>query len=92
MHIIKHSIKEFQKHLFDYLLFVTACVIFILTVSIFRGERLMEYLAVATFVLFYICWGIYHHIVDNTLRFRIVFEYILFGAIGLFLLKIIIIP
>jgi hypothetical protein len=44
------------------------------------------------FTSFYIIWGIYHHIVDNSLHLKTLIEYILIGFTIIFLLKIIILP
>jgi hypothetical protein len=40
--------------LFDYLLFFTAGVIFLLALNFFRGEKLIEFLLFLAFVSFYI--------------------------------------
>lgn len=90
--MLKEIKKEFKKNLFDYLLFLTACIVFIIALTIFQGERTIEFAIVAAFIAFYISWGIYHHIIDNTLRLKVILEYVLIGFTTLFLLKILIIP
>lgn len=92
MHLIKHIQKEIKSHPFDYLLFFTACVFFILALNIFRGERLLEFIIVLAFVSFYIIWGIYHHIIENSLHLKVVLEYVLIGFTILFLIKILVMP
>ncbi|MBP9691494.1 hypothetical protein KBD81_05455 [Candidatus Woesebacteria bacterium] len=92
MKLIHHIQKEFKKHPFDYLLFVTICVFFILALSIFQGERLLEFIIILAFVSFYIIWGIYHHIIENSLHLKVVLEYVLIGFTILFLVKILILP
>jgi succinate-acetate transporter protein len=37
------------------------------------------------FTAFYICWGIYHHILTKTLRLKIMLEYMLIGFAIIFL-------
>jgi len=88
----KHFIKEIKKNLFDYLLLITAGILFITTINIFRGERVIEFVILLIFVSFYIVWGIYHHIVETGLHLKVVVEYILIGFIFIFLLKLVILP
>jgi len=92
MELFKHIKKEVKKHPFDYLLFITIGVFFVLSLSIFQGERLLEFIILLAFVTFYIIWGIYHHIIENTIHLKIVLEYVLIGFTLLFLLKIFILP
>ncbi len=91
-HLVKLIKKEVNKHTFDYLLFATAGIFFIVSLNLFKGERLLEFIILLSFISFYIIWGIYHHIIENTLRFKIVLEYVLIGFTILFLLKILILP
>jgi len=92
MEIINYLKKEIQRHPFDYLLFITVGVFFILALSIFKGERLIEFVVLLSFVSFYIIWGIYHHVIQNSLHLKVVLEYVLIGFTILFLLKIFILP
>jgi hypothetical protein len=78
--------------IFDYLIFFTAGVTFLLAINYFRGERLIEFLFLLAFVSFYIIYGIYHHAIKNQLRAKIVIEYILIGFLALYFLKLIIYP
>lgn len=91
-HAIKHLKKEFRKHTFDYLLFTTAGVFFLLGLSIFRGERLLEFIILLAFVSFYVIWGLYHHIIEDSIHLKTVLEYVLIGFTVLFLIKVIILP
>jgi len=92
MKLLKHIQKEFKKNPFDYLLFVTVCVFFILALNIFQGERLVEFIIILAFVSFYIIWGIYHHVIENSLHLKVVLEYVLIGFTILFLVKILVMP
>ncbi|MDA1316802.1 MAG: hypothetical protein O3B87_02125 [bacterium] len=92
MNLLKHTYLEITKHLFDYLLFITVGIFVLLSLSIFQGERLVEFIIILAFVSFYIIWGIYHHIIENSLHFKVVLEYILIGFTLLFLIKILILP
>lgn len=91
-HFIKAVRSEVNKHFFDYLMLFTAGVFFIISINIFRGERTNEFIVLLIFVSFYIVWGIYHHIIENTLHIKTVVEYILIGFILLFLLKMLLLP
>ncbi len=90
--IAQYIRKEMKRHSFDYLLFGTAGVFFLLALNIFRGERLVEFIILMSFTSFYIIWGIYHHIIEDTVHLKIVLEYILIGFTVLFLLKILLLP
>ncbi|NMB84204.1 hypothetical protein GYA28_02850 [Candidatus Roizmanbacteria bacterium] len=87
--ILRYWQKEIKKHAFDYLLLIFSGVLFLVALSYFQGERTTDFLIFLSFVFFYIGWGVYHHAFKNSLRLKIVLEYILFGFIALYLLKII---
>jgi len=91
-HLTTHLKKELKKGLFDYLLLITAGVLFLISLNVFKGERLLEFIVLLMFVSFYILWGIYHHIIEDTLHLKIVVEYILIAFTVLFLLKMVILP
>lgn len=84
--------KEIKKHLFDYLLLITAGVFFLIAINVFKGERFLELVILLTFAFFYIIWGFYHHAFRHSLRLKTVIEYILIAFTLVFLLKIIIFP
>jgi len=84
--------KEIKKHSLDYLLLITAGVFFLLSVNIFKGERFLEFIVLLAFVSFYIIWGLYHHVVTDSVHFKVVLEYILIGFTIIYLLKMIIFP
>jgi len=87
-----HLKKEVKGHLLDYLLLLTAGIFFLISLSLFKGERLIEFILLLSFASFYIIWGIYHHFIEDTLHLKIVIEYILIAFTIIFLLKIIIFP
>ena len=91
-HLYLNLKKEFKDHLFDYLLLITAGIFFLILLSIFRGQRVIEFFVLVSFAFFYIIWGVYHHIINETLHLKTVVEYILIAFIIIFLLKIIILP
>ena len=83
---------EIKKHLFDYLLLVTAGIFFLVALNIFKGERFLEFIFLTSFATFYIIWGVYHHVIEDSLHLKIVIEYILIAFTLVFLMKIIIFP
>ena len=89
-HFLKHLKKELKKHSFDYLILFTAGVFFLISLHLFQGERLSEFIMLLAFTSFYILWGMYHHIIEDTLQLRSMIEYILIGFTVLFLIKILI--
>ena len=88
----KHIAKEISFHKFDYLLFFTAGAFFIISLQIFRGERLIEFLILLAFSSFYIMWGMYHHVIENTVHLKNIIEYILIGFTIIFLAKLVLFP
>jgi len=87
-----HLKKELKNNFFDYLLLITAGIFFLILLNIFRGQRVIEFIVLVSFAFFYIIWGVYHHIINETLHLKTVIEYILIAFIIIFLLKIIILP
>lgn len=83
--------RNIKKHVFEYLLLATVGVFFLFLLTLFGGDRVRQFVFMAFFTGFYILWGIIHHKVNKTLHFKIVLEYILIGALGLFLLEILLI-
>lgn len=84
--LIRHTHKElWQNHLFDYLLIITAAVFFVLSVRLFSGVHGIQIFLFIAFTVFYICWGIYHHILTKTLRLKVMLEYVLIGFVIIFL-------
>ena len=91
-HFFNQLKKELTQHYFDYLLLITAGIFFLISLNLFKGERLLEFLILLIFISFYILWGVYHHIIEDTLHLKTVVEYILIGFTIIFLLRIIILP
>ncbi|KKQ24334.1 MAG: hypothetical protein US40_C0005G0008 [Candidatus Roizmanbacteria bacterium GW2011_GWC2_37_13] len=91
-YLTHHFKKEVKNHVFDYLLLITAGIFFLISINIFKGERFLEFIILLSFTSFYIIWGIYHHLIEDSLHLKIVIEYILIAFTILFLLKIIVFP
>jgi len=91
-HFLTVTQKEIKRHLFDYLLLTTGGIFFLISLNLFKGERLVEFIIIIAFTSFYILWGIYHHIIENSLHLKIVVEYVLIGFILMFLLRMVVLP
>jgi len=91
-HFVLQLKKELKKSLFDYLLLLTAGVLFLLSLNVFKGERLLEFIILFIFTSFYVIWGVYHHIIEDSFHLKTVVEYILIAFTLMFLLKMIIMP
>ena len=84
--LLKHIRQElWHRHLFDYLLILTASVFFVLAIRVFAGIRGIQVFMFIAFTVFYICWGIYHHILTKTLRLKVILEYMFIGFAIMFL-------
>jgi len=85
--------KELQKKMANYLILITAGVAFLILINLFKGEHLAQFVFLLFFTFFYIIWGIFNYYQETKkIHYKIVIEYIIFGFITLFLLKIIILP
>ncbi|NTU46175.1 hypothetical protein HGA88_00965 [Candidatus Roizmanbacteria bacterium] len=86
--------QQIKKHLFDYLLLVTAGVLFLFFLQIFNGEKLLQFIIFLAFTSFYIIWGVYHHVIEDSVHLKSLVEYILIGftILFIFLMKFIILP
>jgi len=91
-YLITYFKKEIKGSALDYLLLMTAGIFFLVSINVFKGERLLEFIILLAFTSFYIIWGISHHIIKDTLHLKTVIEYILIAFTIIFLLKIIILP
>ena len=78
--------KTLKDEAVDYLVLLTACVFFLLILKMYQGERLSSFITLIGFVLFYIIWGVYHHLQDGVLHLKIVIEYVFIGFTILILL------
>lgn len=85
---IRYISDEVKKHIFEYLLLLTAGVFFIFLLSLFKGDRYSQFTIMVFFAAVYLLWGIIHHRIHRTLHVKIVIEYMLIAALGIFLLQI----
>lgn len=90
-HYVHHLGKDIKKHLFDYLMLFTGGVAFLIALNVFKGEKLITFIILMAYASIYIIWGIYHHIIDDSIRLKTVLEYILIGFTIIFLLKLLLV-
>ncbi|MBI4973428.1 hypothetical protein HZC27_02335 [Candidatus Roizmanbacteria bacterium] len=83
--------KELRKHLFDYLILISAGSLFLILLKVNQGNRTYSFIVALVFCMLYILWGIYHHFKLGSLYLKNVVEYILIGFTFLYLLKIILV-
>lgn len=84
-------IDNFNKHWGHYISLISILVLGLLLTSISSSNRHLQIGVVTLTALFYVLWGILHHLLNHDLNMKIVLEYILVGSFGLaivvFLLK-----
>lgn len=73
---------NFRKHLIYYLslIFITGAGIFLST-QVFDNRETQIFIIFLT-SLFYVSWGLIHHLLEHDLNSKIVVEYILIGTLG----------
>lgn len=86
---IRYMGDEIKRHIFEYLMLATLAVFFIFLLSLFKGDRPSQFAVMTFFALAYLVWGIAHHAIHRSLHVKIVIEYILIAAIGIFLLQVV---
>lgn len=71
-----------KKHIGYYISFVViiAASIFLIFQSI--GNKMLTMEFVGLFAMFYVVWGLLHHIVHHGLTLRVVIEYIVVAILG----------
>lgn len=82
---------NFSKHWGYYISLVLILLLGFLLTSISTSNRQLQIGVVTLTTLFYVLWGILHHLLNHDLNVKIVIEYVLIGSFGLaivvFLLK-----
>jgi intracellular septation protein A len=78
--------QKLQKH-FGYYLSLMAILGLGLALILLTSPNIkLQSLVILLTVLFYILWGVLHHLINHELSARIVIEYILIGVLGLSIL------
>lgn len=89
--LLVHISNEIRNNLFQYLFLTTIGVFFLTLLNLARGSHRQQFAVLLLFVCFYVFWGVIHHITEKSFRLKIVLEYVLIGAIALFLLELILV-
>lgn len=83
--------KKENSHLGYYISLTVLLLLGFTLASLFSFDKKLQMIIVVITVLFYVVWGILHHLINHDLSIKIVVEYILIGSLGLtavfFLLK-----
>ncbi len=89
--LLIHLVDEIRKDLFQYLFLITIGIFFLTLLTLARNSHRQQFAVLLLFVCFYVFWGTIHHITEKSFRLKIVLEYVLIGAIALFLLELLLI-
>ncbi len=79
--------QDIHSHIAEYSLLLISSGLFVTFLAIFRAQPRKQYIVTTIFVLYYITWGIIHHIRDQSLHLKIILEYIAIGAIAGMLMR-----
>lgn len=85
----RHIQKEITKHRFDYLLLSILSILFLVLLQINKEHIMVIFSIFVAFSVFYIMWGLYHHIKIGNLHIRNIVEYVCFAFIILFIIRLI---
>ncbi|MBU0535019.1 MAG: hypothetical protein ABIJ82_00450 [Patescibacteria group bacterium] len=78
--------RNIKEHIVEYLILFVAIFVFLLLFFIFRFDKNSLGIISALASVFYILWGIIHHVLRDRLTKSIFFEYVLFGSLVFLLL------
>lgn len=73
--------KDIQDHMLEYTLLLVSAGLYLTFLAIFKAQPTKQFIVTALFILYYIGWGIIHHVRDQSLHLKVVLEYIAIGAI-----------
>ena len=78
--------RNIKEHTAEYLILFTVILIFLLLFFIFRFDKKVLVVISALGSVFYILWGIIHHVLRDRFTKSILWEYVLFGSLVFLLL------
>jgi lipopolysaccharide export LptBFGC system permease protein LptF len=83
--------KKINEHVLYYISLVIIFALGSLLISSVAPNKLLQLLIFILIAVFYVIWGILHHLINHEITSKIVVEYILIGVLGIaimfFLLK-----
>ena len=74
-----------QKHTIYYVSLSIIMALGLLVIVLTKQDPVLRMYAVLLTTLFYVVWGIVHHILHHDTSVRVVVEYVLIGALGIVL-------
>jgi hypothetical protein len=78
--------EKFKKHLAYYMSLIIMLLFGLILIFLTKPNILLQALVILLTVIFYVIWGVVHHLINHELTLRIVVEYILIGALGISIL------
>jgi len=78
--------KKFRKHLGYYISLLAVLSLGLILIFLTRPNIVLQGFVILLTVLFYVFWGILHHLINHELTLKIVVEYVLIGALGISIL------
>ncbi len=78
--------EKLKNHLAYYFSLISILVLGLILIILTRPNIVLQTLVILVMVIFYVLWGILHHLINHELTLRIVVEYVLIGALGVAIL------
>ncbi|PIP74848.1 MAG: hypothetical protein CO135_02975 [Candidatus Levybacteria bacterium CG_4_9_14_3_um_filter_35_16] len=75
--------KKNQNHLGYYISLIAIIIMSAVLVILNMGNKELQIIIFILTTIFYIIWGILHHLLNHELSSKIIIEYILIGAVGI---------
>jgi len=75
--------KKNQNHLGYYISLIAIIIMSAVLVILNMGNKELQIIIFILTTIFYIIWGILHHLLNHDLSSKIVIEYILIGTVGI---------
>lgn len=74
--------KKEKSHVIYYI-FLIFIFVFVFLLTLLSSSKQLQVLIIVMGILFYVGFGILHHLINHDLTAKIVIEYVLIGSIGL---------
>jgi len=75
--------KKIQNHLGYYISLIAMLALSLLLAILASGNKDLQITIFILTAIFYVIWGILHHLLNHDLTSKIVIEYVLIGALGI---------
>lgn len=80
-----HLKSEIKRHWIDYGTLALASFLTIFLVWKYQGSSDVQFSVFIVFAIYYVIWGVVHHIRDNSWTIKVILEYFLISSILLLL-------